>query len=231
MKRSESIAALAKALAQAQAEYPEIPKLHTGKVTGQGKNGPYEYSYHYADLVDTVMACRPINVKYGLAVSQAPGFVDGEDVLTTVLMHESGEWQESTRRLHAAKDDPQSAGSAITYARRYDYCAVLGIVADEDDDDGNAATRAARSRPNTSTNGTTRQTGQTAAAHKEDDVSDRITDAQKRYFEKLVAELHYDRHGICHEILGVPIDSVSSLSKAQANRVIDEMVKRKEAMT
>jgi hypothetical protein len=61
----------------------------------------------------------------------------------------------------------------------------------------------------------------------EEPVADRITNKQKAFFEKLCSELHYDRHGVIHEILGVPVKSVSMLSKQQASRVIDEMVKRK----
>lgn len=51
-------------------------------------------------------------------------------------------------KLSAVKDDPQGQGSAITYARRYSLMAVLGLVADEDDD-GNAASggRSGRSTP------------------------------------------------------------------------------------
>ena len=45
-------------------------------------------------------------------------------------------------RLLMAKQDPQGQGSAVTYARRYSYCAALGIVADEDDD-GQAASQPA----------------------------------------------------------------------------------------
>jgi hypothetical protein len=43
-------------------------------------------------------------------------------------------------RLYLVKDDPQGQGSAVTYARRYSYMSVLGLVADVDDD-GNAASR------------------------------------------------------------------------------------------
>ena len=42
--------------------------------------------------------------------------------------------------MHLVKSDPQSQGSAVTYARRYSYMAALGLVADEDDD-GNSGTR------------------------------------------------------------------------------------------
>jgi hypothetical protein len=49
-------------------------------------------------------------------------------------------------RLCAAKSDPQGQGAAITYARRFAYMAVLGLVADADDD-GQAATRAKQAEP------------------------------------------------------------------------------------
>jgi hypothetical protein len=53
-------------------------------------------------------------------------------------MHaDSGEWISSTTVIPLPKNDPQGMGSAITYARRYSLCAMLGIITE--DDDGNAA--------------------------------------------------------------------------------------------
>jgi hypothetical protein len=160
--KSESIAILCAALVAAQKELPTIPKKKTGKVTGQGKNGSYEYSYKYADLPDVKAACDPILHEHGLAVSQFPG----ADSLTTILLHESGEWIEESMSLHLAKVDPQGHGSAITYARRYAYCAAVGICADEDDD-GKRASRGQSRRGSLDNDpgspeekgGTTRQSG------------------------------------------------------------------------
>ena len=136
MKQSDHLNELAKALAEFQADMPAISKSHTAKIpTKSGK----EYSYSYADLADTVAAAAPKLAAHGLSVSQMPEWVDGLDVLTTRVMHASGQWVESTMRLFLADETPQAHGSAITYARRYAYCAALGIVADEDDD-GAAAT-------------------------------------------------------------------------------------------
>jgi hypothetical protein len=59
-------------------------------------------------------------------------------ILETVLLHLSGEWISGEMFLPLAKGDPQGVGSAITYGRRYGLMAILGMVAD-DDDDGNAA--------------------------------------------------------------------------------------------
>jgi len=86
--------------------------------------------------------------KHGLAVTQGISFQQGfsdnanvlHDTLTTTLIHKSGQWIQSEMPLHLPKQDPQGQGSAVTYARRYAYMAILGLVAD-DDDDGNAASR------------------------------------------------------------------------------------------
>jgi hypothetical protein len=65
-------------------------------------------------------------------------FPDGAG-LTTILMHESGEWMKATMPLHMGTK-PQEQGSALTYARRYALSAVLGLAVDEDDD-GNEASK------------------------------------------------------------------------------------------
>lgn len=146
IQSSECINELAAALAKAQAEFPVIPKNHTGKISGEGKRGSYEYTYHYADLADASAAATPIITEHGLAVTQFPGWDGAHDTLDTRLMHVSGQWIEGSMRLFLVKEDPQSHGSAITYAKRYAYCAALGIIADEDDD-ASRATRATRPRP------------------------------------------------------------------------------------
>jgi len=75
----------------------------------------------------------------GLCFSQMP---DGEG-LTTLLIHsESGEYLQSTYKMAPVKTDPQSLGSAITYARRYALGAILGLNIDTDDD-GNTASNLA----------------------------------------------------------------------------------------
>ena len=57
-------------------------------------------------------------------------------------MHESGEWIEyDPIKMKPVKNDPQSIGSAITYAKRYALSAIFGITSDQDDD-GNEATQA-----------------------------------------------------------------------------------------
>jgi hypothetical protein len=63
-------------------------------------------------------------------------------VLVTRLIHSSsGQWIEAVYPLKPQKEDPQGYGSALTYARRYSLSALVGVIVD--DDDGNAASRAA----------------------------------------------------------------------------------------
>lgn len=92
----------------------------------------------YADLRSVIKASRAILVKNNLAVTQHPHVVDGESRLMSQLSHTSGQWMRCDYLVKATKPDPQALGSAVTYARRNSYCALVGVVAD-DDDDGNAA--------------------------------------------------------------------------------------------
>jgi len=131
MRSSEQLDELADALSQAQAKFPMVPKLHKAEIPM--KSGG-KYSYDYADMGDTVEAVKPVIAEFGLSVVQTPGFHKGTDVLTTRLLHKSGQWIEDTMRLFLSQESPQVHGSAITYGRRYAYCAILGIVADKDDD-------------------------------------------------------------------------------------------------
>jgi hypothetical protein len=86
----------------------------------------------------------------GLIVTQLPTaiLVDGRPspALRTRITHaESGEHLEDVMLL-MGKEDPQGQGSAITYARRYSLMAMLGLVADEDDD-GNKASMTINPKP------------------------------------------------------------------------------------
>jgi len=91
----------------------------------------------YADLAAVVEATIPALNDAGISVLQMPDF-DGEQlILTTVLMHVSGDSLTHVMRMPVSKRDPQGIGSATTYARRYSLLAMTGAA--PEDDDGNAA--------------------------------------------------------------------------------------------
>ncbi|MGB9407744.1 MAG: ERF family protein [Terracidiphilus sp.] len=145
MRHSESVAALAKALAAAQAEYVTVPKSKTAKV--KMKSGG-EFSYNYADLADCLSMALPRLSKHGIAFSQPHViFPDGKLRVVTFLLHESGEWMESDGIEISEEGDPQQFGAEATYFRRYDGCSLIGVAPDEDTDAQQAGNRTRRTTP------------------------------------------------------------------------------------
>lgn len=94
----------------------------------------------YATLNSVMDTCRSALLNQGILLTQYPVPVEGENLgLVTKLVHaKSGQFQASLAAIPLSKPDPQAMGSAFTYGRRYALSAMLGIVAEEDDD-GNAA--------------------------------------------------------------------------------------------
>lgn len=130
MTHSETINEIAAALAKAQAQIEGAKK---DKVNPHFRND-------YADLASVWDACREALTKNQLSVAQAAeSGSEGSYGVTTMLLHSSGQWMAGTLYLKPAKDDPQGAGSALTYARRYALAAMVGIA--PADDDGNAASQ------------------------------------------------------------------------------------------
>jgi len=130
MNKSESITNLAKALASFQNEV-QNPK--------NTADNPF-FKSKYAPLNDVLNLVRPLLSKHGLSVLQSPSGNGSDIIISSILMHSSGEWIEPDPLiLKADKATAQGAGSAITYGRRYSISAMLGISS-EDDDDGNHAT-------------------------------------------------------------------------------------------
>ena len=76
--------------------------------------------------------------KHGLSIIQPIEFDGTYYTLHTILNHSSGSEVRSSMRLILDKQNMQGLGSAVTYAKRYGWAAMIGIVSD-DDDDGNAA--------------------------------------------------------------------------------------------
>lgn len=127
MEKSEQINELAAALTGFQSVVRNVPK--------DGTN-PF-FRSKYATLENTIDTVRESLVEHDLSFSQFPS---GENQLTTILMHKSGQYLMATNKYFPKDPTPQGQGSAITYMRRYALSSVLGI-ATEDDDDGNGASR------------------------------------------------------------------------------------------
>jgi hypothetical protein len=106
------------------------------KAIPKNKVNPF-YNSKYAELSTVIDVCQPALNDSGLAVIQVMKILpeSGDNVLVTMLCHESGETLESNIFLPKITDAQKLTG-AITYLRRTSYLSILGLVAD-DDMDGN----------------------------------------------------------------------------------------------
>lgn len=110
---------------------------------GKGKTNPF-FNSSYADINDILIAIRPELMKNGLAITQGNRYCTNSNgfYITTMLVHNSGEWIKSEVRMPiGGKKDAQAVGSSITYGRRYGLSAMLGISVEADDDGNRAITQ------------------------------------------------------------------------------------------
>jgi len=130
VRSSDSLAKIAPALVAA------INSIEGAK---KGSANPH-FKSRYANLEAVIEAAHEALGANGLTVLQGPGPLDPMDAraltLTTRILHESGEWIETDFSLPMAKPDPQAAGSAVTYARRYSLMAMLNMPSLDDDGEG-----------------------------------------------------------------------------------------------
>tara|TARA_R110001583_G_scaffold181954_1_gene339506 strand:+ start:2026 stop:2565 length:540 start_codon:yes stop_codon:yes gene_type:complete len=125
-------------------------QLKMGKALKSADN-PY-FSSKYAGLDEVIEACRSVLNEEGIAVAHITDFTpertelkeDGtkvhyprQDFVTCRLIYKDQALQ-AMMPLRCAKDDMQSLGSAITYARRYTLQSMVCLSTGEDDD-GNSA--------------------------------------------------------------------------------------------
>jgi hypothetical protein len=134
-RSSESVAALASALAKAQAELVNPEKSLTASIR-TGRLGEGERSFRYAplssglDIVRKTLGQHEIATVQTTAIDQTAGMVN----LTTTLAHASGEWIASDWPVCpiAETANPQRMGAALTYARRYALFTLVGIAGEDD---------------------------------------------------------------------------------------------------
>ena len=128
MQKSEQINELATALAKAQGAF---------EIADMDSENPH-FKSKYASLGSIILAVKKGLTTNGLAISQM--LVENEKgmALETTLFHSSGQWLSGAVPVMLDKQNMQGLGSAITYAKRYAIAAILGVVADQDDD-GEAA--------------------------------------------------------------------------------------------
>ncbi len=117
-RSSETVAALAAALAKAQAELINPEKSLTATIRS-GRPGEGERSFRYAplssglDIVRKTLGQHEIATLQTAAIDQTAGMVN----LTTTLAHASGEWMQENRNAGRHPGHPVSGNLCVQQCR------------------------------------------------------------------------------------------------------------------
>ena len=117
MNTSETVAELFAAISEAQAEMGGAVKAKENKF----------FSARYADLSSVLQVIKKPLADHGLALIQAPGLIENYAMVTTRIVHKSGEWLETVASAPMSKNDVQALGAVTTYLRRYSCAALFSI--------------------------------------------------------------------------------------------------------
>jgi hypothetical protein len=134
-RSSETIGAIATALAKAQAELSNPEKSLTATIRSPFAREA-DRIFHYASLASGLDIVRKSLGQQQIATIQTTSIdeASGQIRLTTLLIHASGEWLASDWPVCAASETtaPQRMGAALTYARRYALFTLVGIAGEDD---------------------------------------------------------------------------------------------------
>jgi hypothetical protein len=211
--QSAEIGEIAAALSVAQAEINPAEKNATNP----------HLKNKYANISAIYDAVREVLPKHGLCVVQTMLPTDGTRAhVRTTLAHKSGQWFASECVMPLDRQGgAQGMGSAITYARRYSLSAILGVVADEDDD-GNGA----QGRNNKA------QIEKDRAAAKANNPNP-PSDPQRKMFMSMMSKKHNgNRDAILDDLskyFGRKIASSNELTKAEISEMIEVLNNGREA--
>ena len=120
----------------------EVDKIFAAVVALQSEiNNPKKskqgHGYKYAELAQIIELSREPLATNGLAVTQYCTAIEGQSYLVTQMIHSSGQWLRGYYPLEKAGmravNDAQQMGAAMTYARRYNLAAMLGVAQEDDD--------------------------------------------------------------------------------------------------
>src|SRR5450631_355504 len=133
-RSSESVAAIATALAKAQTELSNPEKAMVGTVYNNRSDSPQSFRYASLssglDIIRKSLGGQQIAIAQTTDIDRANGMVN----LTTVLLHRSGEWISSHWPVCQISETsaPRRMGAALTYARRYALFTMVGIAGEDD---------------------------------------------------------------------------------------------------
>ena len=132
---SETIGAIASALAKAQAELTNPEKALVATIRASNPREK-DQTFRYAalssglDIVRKTLGGQEIATVQTTAIDNEAGLIR----LTTTLAHSSGEWLSSEWPVCTISETaaPRRMGAALTYARRYALFTLVGIAGEDD---------------------------------------------------------------------------------------------------
>src|ERR1700722_16598165 len=134
-RRSESIGAIAAALAKAQIELANPEKSLTATIRSPFPREA-DRSFRYASLANGLDLVRKSLGRHEIATVQTTSIDEAAGLirLTTTLAHSSGEWVSSDWPVCPVSETgaPHRMGAALTYARRYALFTLVGIAGEDD---------------------------------------------------------------------------------------------------
>jgi ERF superfamily len=134
-RSSESIGAIAAALAKAQGELTNPEKSLIATIRSPLPRES-DRTFRYASLASGLDIVRKSLGQHEIATMQTTAIDQdsGQIRLTTLLAHASGEWISSDWPVCPASEtaSPHRMGAALTYARRYALFALVGIAGEDD---------------------------------------------------------------------------------------------------
>lgn len=113
-----------------------------GRITRTQTANTGSYTYTYATLTDVLEVVNDALGAEGLALMQPIAIEDGNQVVNTLITDtDTGDYLMFPGPGVPVKGDPQAAGSALTYNRRYALTSLFSLAVE--DDDGAVAHRSA----------------------------------------------------------------------------------------
>lgn len=210
-KQAQGLKELNIALAAAQAEYTVARRSRRNM----------DLNEQFEDLSDVMDASRPYLAKNGLSVTfPISSSEDQGTMLSCILLHSSGQSIESKVRVLPAKNDPRSFASEVAFMKRILYSGLVGVCAEDEDDDADGAMEEYRKA----------DAKRSALSSKADPREDKVP-VTKEQLEELEYELE-DNSDIAEKILDAySIRDLASMPKARYHEAIKRIREIKDART
>jgi hypothetical protein len=214
-RSSESIGAIACALAKAQLELTNPEKALTATIKSPFSRES-DRTFRYASLSNGLDIVRKTLGKHEIATMQTTA-IDNEAALirlTTVLAHSSGEWVSSDWPVCPVSETaaPHRMGASLTYARRYALFALVGIAGEDDLDAPDFMASTVQARPPEA--GDREKPNVRAAV--QFDRSASPTTGSRREQRPLKAVFHVEASGVLREVFLKEIAILNSADVALA---------------